>query len=201
MQRFLEEPSQSCFSLVRQQWVPQPPETVFAFFAQAANLEQLTPPWLRFQIVSPQPFPMAVGAHIAYRVRWRGVPLRWLTEILEWQPPLRFVDLQLRGPYAYWDHTHQFEPVGNGTRISDVVRYRLPLGIVGAIAHRLSVRRDLQAVFDYREQRVDEQFRSTNLCGHEHATSLEQIAEQVLLSPQNLSPRFSRRRGNSPAGP
>jgi ligand-binding SRPBCC domain-containing protein len=133
---------------------------VFAFFAQPANLEQLTPPWLRFQIVTPQPVTMAVGKQIEYRISWRGLPIRWLTEILEWQPPLRFVDLQLRGPYAYWHHTHLFEAADNGTKLSDIVHYRLPLGVLGNLAHCLTVRRDVEAIFAYRRRRVEELFAS-----------------------------------------
>jgi len=176
MPRIPEDPSTSLYVLVRQQWVPQPIEKVFAFFANAANLQRLTPPWLRVQIVSPQPILMAVGTEIEYRVRWRGVPVRWLTEILEWQPPVRFVDLQLRGPYAYWHHTHMFETEGSGTCIRDVVRYRLPLGILGTAMHNLTVRRDLQAVFDYRERRVDEFFASNPLQGHLHKTDPNEVA-------------------------
>lgn len=165
MQRSYEGHPASCYSLVRQQWVPEAIEKVFAFFANAANLQRLTPNWLRFQMITPQPVHMAAGTHIEYHVRWRGVPMRWLTEILEWEPPVRFVDLQLSGPYAYWHHSHIFEPVENGTRIRDVVRYRLPLGIVGAAAHSLTVRRDLQAVFDHRERLIDQVFASADTSG------------------------------------
>jgi len=158
VQRNPQEQSPASYSLVREQWVAQPLETVFAFFCQAANLEQLTPPWLRFHIVTPQPVTMDAGTQIEYRVRWHGMPIRWLTEILEWQPPVRFVDLQLSGPYAYWHHTHLFETMDNGTRIRDIVRYRLPLGILGNLAHRLAVRRDIEAIFAYRQRRVEQLF-------------------------------------------
>lgn len=158
MQQVPEHPPASCFLLSRQQWLPQPIEKVFAFFANAANLERITPPWLRFQIVSPQPIYMGAGTEIEYRVRWRGVPMLWHSKILEWQPPVRFVDLQLRGPYAYWHHTHVFETVESGTRIRDLVRYQLPFGALGAAAHSLTVRRDLQSVFDFRERSIDRLF-------------------------------------------
>jgi ligand-binding SRPBCC domain-containing protein len=148
----------SCYSLVRQQWVPQRIETVFAFFAESANLEQLTPPWLRFHIKSTKPVEMNAGTQIEYRVRWHGVPVRWVAEIAEWEPPLEFADHQLRGPLAYWHHLHMFEPEDVGTHVRDIVRYKLPLGIFGEAAHRLAVRRDLHAVFDYREQRIFELF-------------------------------------------
>jgi ligand-binding SRPBCC domain-containing protein len=140
--------------LERQQWVPRPPDEVFPFFAEAANLERLTPPWMRFEMLTPPPIEMTVGTHIQYRVHWWFLPIRWLTEIVEWSPPTRFVDVQLRGPYKLWHHTHTFEPVDGGTLIRDTVRYALPLGPLGQAAHRLAVRQDLKAIFDYRARRV-----------------------------------------------
>ncbi len=142
------------FLLRREQWLPRPIEQVFAFFADATNLEAITPPWLRFRILSPGPVSMRAGTLIVYRLRWGWVPLRWVTEITEWQPPFRFVDVQRRGPYALWHHTHAFEPDGGGTRMRDEVRYALPLGPLGRLAHRLAVGRDLGAIFDYRAEAV-----------------------------------------------
>jgi len=162
MQQVPKDPPASCFLLSRQQWLPQPIEKLFAFFANAANLERITPPWLRFHIASPQPIHMEVGTELEYRVRWRGVPIAWHSKIIEWQPPVRFVDLQLRGPYAYWHHTHVFEPAENGTRIRDLVRYQLPFGFLGAAVHSLTVRRDLQSVFDFRERSIDRIFAAEN---------------------------------------
>jgi ligand-binding SRPBCC domain-containing protein len=144
------------FVLEREQWLPRPVEEVFAFFADAANLEAITPPWLGFRILSPQPIPMRAGTRIAYRLGWRRLPLRWLTEITEWNPPHRFVDVQLRGPYALWHHTHEFEPQQGGTLMRDRVRYALPLGRLGTLMHRAVVGKDLQAIFDFRLKRVDE---------------------------------------------
>ncbi len=142
------------FLLRREQWLPRPIEQVFAFFADATNLEAITPPWLRFRILSPGATSMHAGTFIAYRLRWGWVPLRWVTEITEWQPPFRFVDVQRRGPYALWRHGHSFEPDCGGTLMRDEVRYALPLGPVGRLAHRLAVRRDLGAIFDYRAEAV-----------------------------------------------
>ena len=141
--------------LYRDQWIARPRDEVFAFFSEAANLEKLTPPWMRFEILTPPPIRMAAGTKIAYRIGWRFVRLRWLTEIVEWDPPFQFVDAQLRGPYALWQHTHSFVEVRGGTRITDIVRYRLPWGILGSAAHRLTVARDIQAIFDYRASRID----------------------------------------------
>lgn len=141
--------------LRREQRLPGSPEEVFPFFADARNLEAITPPLLRFRMLTPDPIVMARGTHLRYRLRVRGVPVSWLTEIREWDPPHRFVDEQLAGPYALWHHTHTFEDDGAGATIMrDEVRYELPLGPLGELAHGLLVRRDLERIFDYRAQRV-----------------------------------------------
>lgn len=140
----------------REQWLDRPVEEVFAFFADAANLQAITPAWLRFRLLSPEPIPMHPGALIDYRLRWRGVPLRWRTLIEAWEPPHRFIDTQLRGPYRLWHHTHTFQPRDGGTLVRDAVRYRLPLGPLGTVFHTLGVRRDLEAIFDFRARRVRE---------------------------------------------
>jgi ligand-binding SRPBCC domain-containing protein len=146
------------YIIEREQWVARSIDEVFAFFSNAANLELLTPPWLRFCIVTSTPIDMKVGATIEYRITWRFTSLRWFTEIVAWNPPLEFVDVQSRGPYALWHHTHRFESMKGGTRIVDVVRYALPLGVLGRFAHRLVVRRDLERVFNFRTARVRELF-------------------------------------------
>jgi ligand-binding SRPBCC domain-containing protein len=146
------------FTLVTEQWIDRPIEEIFTFFGDATNLESITPPWLRFSVLTPTPIAIGVGTLIDYRLRWRGIPLRWQTLIEEWDPPHRFTDSQIRGPYEFWRHTHTFDEECGGTRIRDEVGYRLPFGLVGAAAHRLGVRRDLEAVFDYRARRVRELF-------------------------------------------
>jgi hypothetical protein len=141
--------------LERQQRLPGPPDAVFPFFADALNLERITPPWLGFRVVTGGPIAMGPGALIEYRLRLHRVPVRWLTRIEVWEPPLRFVDAQLRGPYRTWRHEHRFEAApGDGTLMRDRVEYELPLGALGRLAHGLFVRRDLERIFDHRRAAV-----------------------------------------------
>ncbi len=142
------------FILEREQWVPSPLHDVFAFFSDAKNLENLTPAWLRFEILTPQPMEIRAGSIVDYKLRWHGIPLRWKTEITKWEPPHSFEDLQIKGPYQLWRHTHSFEAVGNGTRIHDLVHYALPFGLLGRIAYSFSVRRNVETIFRYRDQQV-----------------------------------------------
>ena len=100
---------------------------------------------------------MGEGTLIRYRLRVRGAPVNWLTEITAWEPPHRFVDEQIKGPYALWHHTHTFEALDDGgTLMRDVVRYRIGFGPLGALANRLLVRRDVEAIFDFRARRIPE---------------------------------------------
>lgn len=140
--------------LEREQRVARPIGEVFAYFERPENLERLTPPWMRMQFLTPSPAPMHVGSAIDYVVRVHGVSLRWTTLITEYDPPHRFVDVQLRGPYALWHHTHTFEADGNETILRDRVRYALPFGPLGAIVHAAVVRRDLKTIFDYRTEMI-----------------------------------------------
>jgi ligand-binding SRPBCC domain-containing protein len=141
--------------LRRQQRLPGKPDAVFAFFADAHNLEAITPPWLSFSVTTPRPIEMRAGALIEYRLRLHGIPVAWLTRIEEWLPGVRFVDQQLSGPYRLWHHTHEFEPDGHGgTVMRDTVRYALPYWPLGEVAHFLLVRRDLAAIFDFRHAEV-----------------------------------------------
>lgn len=135
--------------LERTQVVPVGVDEAFAFFADARNLERITPAWLRFSIVEA-PERLERGARLRYRLKLFGVPIRWRTEIVEWDPPERFVDVQRRGPFLLWEHEHRLRPVPGGTEIHDRVRYRLFLGPVGALVRRLLVRRWLDGIFDYR---------------------------------------------------
>src|SRR5829696_4551365 len=141
--------------LQREQRLPAAPEAVFPFFADAANLEAITPPLLRFRVVTPRPIEMGAGTFIQYALRLRGLPVRWDTLIQAWEPPHRFVDVQVRGPYRLWHHTHEVEPVdADRSLMRDTVHYAIGFGPLGELAHRLVVRRDLQAIFDYRAAQV-----------------------------------------------
>ena len=130
-------------------WLPLPPAELFSFFGDAANLDALTPPWLHFHIVTPRPIAMRAGTLIDYRLRVRGLPLRWRTRINEWQPPFRFVDEQLRGPYRQWLHEHTFTPHDDGTLARDVVRYAVPFDF---LTHRWLVRPDIENIFQFRSE-------------------------------------------------
>ena len=142
-------------TLERSQALPAPPEAVFPFFADARNLEAITPPLLRFRVLTPEPIVMRRGALIQYRMRLRGIPVSWLTSIQEWDPPHRFVDVQLRGPYALWHHTHDLADDGaGGTVMRDTVRYAIGFGPLGELAHRACVRRDVDAILDVRREAV-----------------------------------------------
>jgi ligand-binding SRPBCC domain-containing protein len=131
--------------------VPHPIETVFAFFADAMNLEAITPPFLRFAVLTPAPIAMRPGRLIDYRLRLHGLPLRWQSEITAWEPPYRFVDEQRRGPYRRWAHEHRFEPCAEGTRVIDRIRYEVP---GGDWIHDRLVGPDLCRIFEYRADRL-----------------------------------------------
>lgn len=135
--------------------VPRPLDEVFAFFSDAFNLESLTPGFLRFEVLTPAPIEMHAGQRIDYRLRVRGVPLRWTSEITVWDPPHRFVDEQRRGPYRRWHHEHRFEPCDEGTRVIDIVHYAAP---GGALVHRFVVKRDIEKIFAFRQRKLAELF-------------------------------------------
>jgi ligand-binding SRPBCC domain-containing protein len=123
----------------------------FSFFEDPSNLSRITPSWLNF-VITTQDLEMSRGAEIDYTIAWMGIPLKWRTLIDEYDPPRGFVDLQLKGPYKLWRHVHSFEAVAGGTLVRDVVRYALPFGPAGRIAHAFLVRHQLLEIFSYRQQ-------------------------------------------------
>ena len=139
----------------RRQWVAADLARTFTFFERAENLALITPPWLGFRVLTPRPIVMARGVILDYRVRIFGIPRPWRSLISEYDPPHAFRDVQLVGPYRRWDHHHRFRSERGGTTLEDVVVYELPFGPLGAIAAPL-VRRQLDAIFDYRRARIDE---------------------------------------------
>lgn len=139
-------------------WVPHPPAAVFPFFANAHNLERLSPDWLSFEILTPAPIDMHAGTLIDYRIRLRGLPMRWQTRIAVWQPPHCFVDEQQRGPYALWRHSHTFASQDGGTRLDDDVVMRPKGGPLAPLAMALLVRGDVERIFRFRAEVMASQF-------------------------------------------
>jgi ligand-binding SRPBCC domain-containing protein len=136
-------------------YVPRPRDETFAFFADAGNLERLTPPQLRFAIKTPVPIVMAPGTRIDYQLRLFGIPFTWRTLISTWQPGRVFVDEQLRGPYAQWIHTHRFFDAPGGTRVTDEVRYRLPFFPLGEVGYPF-VKAQVRRIFQFRAEKLRE---------------------------------------------
>lgn len=136
-------------------WLPQQRDEVFVFFADAANLGAITPPWLNFSTITPAPIRMHAGTLIDYKLRLRGFPMRWRTKIITWEPPVRFVDEQIRGPYRQWIHEHSFEERDGGTLVRDRIRYAVPFDF---LVHRWLVRQDIERIFAYRGQMLRARF-------------------------------------------
>jgi ligand-binding SRPBCC domain-containing protein len=139
--------------LERSQVVPAGIDRAFAFFADASNLEAITPPWLGFRILEAPP-KLERGSLLVYRLRLFGLPFRWRTEIVEWRPPFGFTDVQLAGPYRRWEHTHRLTPVDGGTEIYDHVVYRLPYEPLAGVLAPMTVSPWLRAIFDYRARQT-----------------------------------------------
>jgi ligand-binding SRPBCC domain-containing protein len=144
--------------LSRSQKIPASLDEVFGFFSDPRNLARITPPWLRFRIHGEPPSALEAGSRIEYRIVWTVAPLRWVTRIVLWDPPRCFVDVQERGPYRKWVHTHTFTPTEGGVRMDDRVDYALPLGPLGRLVHALGVRRQLEAIFEFRRAAIEEIF-------------------------------------------
>jgi ligand-binding SRPBCC domain-containing protein len=146
------------YTLHRSQWIARPIDEVFGFFADAHNLEKITPPWIGFKILFMSTPTIEEGTTIHYRLRLHGIILQWRTDICEWNPPHCFVDEQTKGPYRRWRHTHTFEAHGSRTKMTDEVQYELPFWVLGRIVHALKVRGDVSQIFDYRSLQIDALF-------------------------------------------
>jgi ligand-binding SRPBCC domain-containing protein len=146
---------EKCYELKAAVTLEYSREQLFEFFSDAFQLEQITPAWLNFQILTPPPIQIQEGTLIDYSIRLHGIPVRWRTEIASWQPPFAFVDRQLKGPYRLWEHLHTFETVDEGTLAVDRVRYRV---FGGGLIHRLFVKNDLKTIFEFRQRRMLELF-------------------------------------------
>ena len=140
--------------LERTQTIPGAgPGDVFAFFSDPRNLARITPHWLSFRIHSA-PSTLGAGSRLEYRIRWMFLPIRWVTRITRWEPPFEFEDVQEKGPYACWVHTHRFRETAGGVEMRDHVEYVLPFGPLGRLVHRLGVRRQLEGIFDFRRREI-----------------------------------------------
>jgi len=148
------------YTLEAEQWLPQPPGDVFPFFADARNLEVITPQQLKFEVLTPEPIEMREGALIDYKLKVRGLPMRWRTLISVWDPPHAFQDEQLKGPYKLWRHRHTFEPKDGGTLAKDRVDYRVPGGPLSGVINKLVVQRDVESIFEHRGKVLREKFGS-----------------------------------------
>jgi ligand-binding SRPBCC domain-containing protein len=184
-------------TLHREQVLDAAPETVFAFFADARNLEAITPPLLRFRVITPDPIEMGVGTFIQYRLRLHGVPIRWDTLIQAWDPPHRFVDVQVRGPYRLWRHIHEVLALGDGRSVMrDTVSYDVGFGPLGELADRLVVRRDLEAIFDYRAAAVARPSKMRPTPGRSPSESARWLQRTTPSGPTMTIARFVQPRGS-----
>jgi len=142
------------------QRLERPLEEVFPFFADAYNLEKLTPGFLNFKVLTPKPIQMSSGCEIKYTLKIHNIPIKWKTTILDWDPPHQFVDNQDSGPYSLWHHTHSFESINNGdaTLCKDTVLYKPKGWILAPLINKYFVQRDVTNIFNYRFKKLEEIF-------------------------------------------
>jgi len=159
------------FEINMKQYINKPLEVVFEFFSKPENLEMITPKSLSFNILTPTPIKMEKGSLIDYTIRLFGIPIHWRTLISDYEPPFRFVDQQIKGPYTFWHHTHTFKLVEGGVEIIDEVKYSLPLGWLGTLAHAIWVRKDLEKIFEYRKTVIQNYFGSINISNERRVES------------------------------
>jgi ligand-binding SRPBCC domain-containing protein len=151
------------FEIITKQYINKPLDVVFQFFSKPENLEMITPESLSFNILTPISIRMETGSLIDYTIRLFGIPIHWRTLISDYEPPFRFVDQQIKGPYTFWHHTHTFQAVEGGVEIIDKVKYSLPLGWLGTLAHSIWVRKDLEKIFKHRKTVIQNYFEIINI--------------------------------------
>ena len=148
------------FTIYRSQFIDKPRDVVFSFFSKPENLEYITPPYLHFKIMNTLPVSMKEGQIINYKLRIRGISIKWSSLIKSYSPPFNFIDEQIKGPYSVWHHTHEFIEEKNGTRIIDNIIYKIPLGFIGKLINHFWVAKDLEKIFNYRQDKVNEFFKN-----------------------------------------
>lgn len=153
------------YKLVKSQFIDTPINEVFSFFEKPENLQEITPPYLNFKIITPSPIKMEEGQVISYKIKLRGIPLTWKSLISLYDPPNSFIDEQIRGPYAIWHHTHTFKEEDGGTMIEDEVKYAIPFSIIGRICNHLFIKNDLNKIFQYRKEKISLIFNNNNIKG------------------------------------
>ncbi len=146
------------YTIEQATWLNRPIREIFDFFSSVHNLERITPPWLNFQTLPPVPQTIFAGTIINYRLKLHGIPLFWRTEIACWEPPHRFIDRQIEGPYRQWIHTHTFVEKAGGTQMHDRVEYIVPGGLLAPLIHHLFVQKDVATIFAYRQEKMREIF-------------------------------------------
>jgi ligand-binding SRPBCC domain-containing protein len=151
------------FEINMKQYINKPLDVVFEFFSKPENLEMITPESLSFNILTPTPIKMEKGSLIDYTIRLFGIPIHWRTLISDYEPPFRFVDQQIKGPYTFWHHTHTFQQVDGGVEIIDKVKYSLPMGWLGTLVHSIWVRKDLEKIFEHRKTVIQDYFKILNI--------------------------------------
>jgi len=151
-----------CYELTWEQFIDQPIDKVFNYFSHPENLEEITPPRLKFTILTPRPIPMEKGSLIDYTIRILGFPVHWRTLITSYNPPHGFVDEQIKGPYVIWHHRHSFKDINGGTMIQDTIRYAIPLGIIGRFLNFIWIQKDLKDIFAYRKIIISNKFEKHN---------------------------------------
>ena len=151
------------YNYTQEIFIPRPLNKVFEFFSKAENLEKLTPPRLKFNILTPAPIKMKQGLFIDYQIRLLGLPFKWKTEITVWKPPYRFQDVQLKGPYRKWQHTHSFREVEGGTQMTDEVLYQIPFSLISPLMNALFIKKQLTPIFSYRKEQMDTIFGLNNV--------------------------------------